>query len=77
MIYYIWVMKMASRYKFTAEQVKEIEQARRDNKDKPADARLKALELRAKGWDAEDVSKATGFHASSVTRLVAKYRDCL
>ena len=75
MIYYIWVMRMASRYKFTEEQIKEIEQARRDNKDKRAEARLKALELRAKGWDAEKVSKATGFHASSVTRLVAKYRD--
>ena len=52
-----------------------IEQARRDNKDKRAEARLKALELRAKGADAKQVSRATGFHASSVSRLVAKYRD--
>ena len=51
------------------------EQARRDNKDKRAEARLKALELRAKGADAKQVSRATGFHASSVSRLVAKYRD--
>lgn len=36
---------------------------------------MKALELRAKGADAREVSAATGFHASSVTRLVAKYRD--
>ena len=27
------------------------------------------------GADAKEVSRATGFHASSVTRLVAKYRD--
>ena len=66
---------MASRYKFSEEEIKEIEQARRDNKDKRAEARLKALELRAKGADAKQVSRATGFHASSVTRLVAKYRD--
>lgn len=75
MIYYIWVIKMASRYKFNEEQIKEIEQARKENKDKRAEIRLKALELRAKGWNASEVSKATGFHASSVTRLVAKYRD--
>ena len=75
MIYYNWVMNMASRYKFSEEEIKEIEQARRDNKDKRAEARLKALELRAKGADAKQVSRATGFHASSVSRLVAKYRD--
>ena len=70
-----WVMNMASRYKFSEEEIKEIEQARRDNKNKRAEARLKALELRAKGEDAKQVSRATGFHASSVSRLVAKYRD--
>ena len=75
MICYNWVMNMASRYKFSEEEIKEIEQARRDNKDKRAEARLKALELCAKGADAKQVSRATGFHASSVSRLVAKYRD--
>ena len=66
---------MASRYKFSEEQIKEIEQARKDNKDKRAEARLKALELRAKGASSNEVAAATGFHAGSVTRLVAKYRD--
>ena len=66
---------MASRYKFSEEEIREIEQARKDNKDKRAEARLKALELRAKGAESEEVSEATGFHAGSVTRLVAKYRD--
>ena len=75
MIYYIWVIRMASRYKFSEEQIKEIEQARKDNKDKRAEARLKALELRAKGASSNEVAAATGFHAGSVTRLVAKYRD--
>ena len=28
MLYYIWVMKMASRYKFSDEEIKAIEQAR-------------------------------------------------
>ena len=47
MIYYIRVINMASRYQFSGEEIKAIEQARRENKDKRAEARLKALELRA------------------------------
>ena len=53
---------MASRYKFSEEEIKAIERARRDNKDKRAEARLKALELRAKGAKASEVAEATGFH---------------
>ncbi|MCI7020581.1 MAG: winged helix-turn-helix domain-containing protein [Clostridiales bacterium] len=75
MIYYIRVINMASRYKFSEEEIKEIEQARKENKDKRAEVRLKVLELRAKGASAKEVAAATGFHAGSVTRLVAKYRD--
>ena len=43
MIYYIWVIDMASRYQFRNEEIKEIEQARKNNKDKRAESRLKAL----------------------------------
>ena len=46
-------MKMASRYKFSEEEIKAIEQRRKENKDKRAEARLKALELRAKGASAK------------------------
>ena len=74
MIYYIWVIKMASRYKFSHKEIKEIEKARKENKDKRAEARLKALELRAKGAEASEVAEATGFHAAYVSQLVAKYR---
>ena len=66
---------MASRYKFSNEEIEKIEQARRGNKDKRAEGRLKALELRAKGASADEVAAATGFHSGSVSRLVAKYRD--
>lgn len=58
---------MASRYKFSDEQIKEIEQARKENKNKRAEARLKILELCAKGMDIREVSRVTGFHANSVT----------
>lgn len=66
---------MASRYKFSDEEIKAIEHARRENKNKRAEARLKALELRAKGANAEEVAEATGFHAAYITQLVAKYRQ--
>ena len=75
MLYYIWVMKMASGYKFSDEEIKAIEQARKENKDKRAEARLKALELRAKGASSKDVAEATGFCSAYVSQLVAKYRS--
>ena len=66
---------MGCRYKFSEEEIKGIEQRRKENKDKRAEARLKALELRAKGAKAKEVAEATGFHAAYVTQLVAKYRE--
>ena len=68
-------MKMASKYRFSSEEIDAIKEARRVNKDKRADARLKALELRAEGMKAKEVSQATGFHAAYVTTLVAIYRE--
>ena len=66
---------MASRYKFSCEEIAKIESARKANKDKRAEARLKALELRAKGKESEDVAKETGFHPAYITTLVRKYRN--
>ena len=65
---------MAGRYQFSEEEIKEIEQKHKENKDKREEARLKALELRAKGAKAHEVAAATGFHAAYVTQLVTKYR---
>lgn len=66
---------MASRYKFSEKEIELIEQARKTNTDKRVETRLKALELWAKGASCNEVSKATGFHISHITRLVATYRD--
>lgn len=68
-------MKMASKYRFSSEEIATIKEARRENKNKRADVRLKALELRAEGMKSKEVSQATGFHAAYVTTLVAKYRE--
>ena len=65
---------MASRYIFSSEEIQAIEQARKINKDKRVETRLKALEMRAKGASAKEVSEITGYHTSNVSRLVDKYR---
>jgi len=69
------VMRMAIRYNFSEEEIREIVEARRENKDKRAEARLKALELRAKGATGKEVAEATGFHAAYVSQLVNRYRN--
>ena len=48
--------------------------ARKANKDKRAEKRLYALELRAAGKSAEEVARTTGFHAAYISQLTAKYR---
>ena len=60
---------MASRYKFGEEEIEQIVRVRKANKDKRAETRLKALELRARGLQSEDVAKATGFHAAYITTI--------
>ena len=46
-----------------------IKAARRETKDKRADARLKALELRAEGMELSEVSQTTGFHPATILPL--------
>lgn len=66
---------MKSRYQFSKEEIEAIEKARKKNTNKRAEARLKALELRAKGMSSQEVSAATGFCAAYISQLIAKYRD--
>jgi len=61
-------------YHFREDEIEAIGAARKKNKDKRVEARLKALELRARGGSAKEVAQATGFHPSYITTLVAKYR---
>ena len=67
---------MRSRYQFSKEEIEAIEKARKANTNKRAEARLKALELRAKGKSSQEVSVATGFCTAYISQLIAKYRDC-
>lgn len=65
---------MASKYVFSEEEIAAIVKARKENTNKRAEARLKALELRARGATAKEVSEKTGFYPTTITRLVEKYR---
>ena len=49
---------MGSRYKFSEEEIKAIEQKRKANKEKRAEARLKALEMRGQGSKCERGSRS-------------------
>ena len=53
---------MAVKYRITTEQKKEIEEARRINKNKRIEAKLKVLVMRSEGASAKRISEATGFH---------------
>ena len=61
-------------YRYSEEDLEKIVAARKRNKDKRAEKRLYALELRAEGKSAEEVSAATGFHSAYISQLTAKYR---
>ena len=61
-------------YRYSEEDLVKIVAARKRNKDKRAESRLYALELRAEGKSAEEVSTATGFHKAYKSQLTSKYR---
>lgn len=65
---------MTSKYIFSEEEIVAIEEARKKNKDKHAEVRLKALKMRAKRAKAQEVAEQTGFYPTTITRLVEKYR---
>ena len=64
---------MASKYKITTEQKTEIEQARKKNKDKRTEAKLRVLVMRADGVTAKKIAEATGFHPAYISSIVSKY----
>ena len=61
-------------YRYTDEDRAIIAAARKANKDKRAEKRLYALELRASGKSTAEAAKIAGFHAAYITRLTAKYQ---
>ena len=66
---------MPKIYHFSTDQIVELEAARKTNKDKNIENRIKAILLRANGINRSEVAKQTGFSASHVTKLTALYQN--
>ena len=64
---------MAKRYKISEDQKTELKTARKANKNKKVENRLKALELRSEGKKYAEIAVMTGFHPSYVSQLVSIY----
>ena len=60
-------------YTFTAQDLETIREARKKNKDKRAEVRLHALQLRAEGKRSKDIAAEVGVSAPYVSQLAAKY----
>ena len=61
------------RYKLNEEQLREIQAARKRNKNKNAEKRLSALELRAKGVKDSEIASKLGYNPKYISHLVKKY----
>ena len=66
---------MRKRYEISEEQKAEIERARKGNKNKNVEKRLKALLLHAEGKSRKEIAEITGYAASYISELVAKYSN--
>lgn len=66
---------MKMKYQFTREQYKEIRAARKANRDKRIDKRLRVLELRCEASSLEDISSKTGYAISHISNLIRLYAE--
>ena len=64
---------MTRKYTFTTKDIEIIKEARKKNKDKHAEMRLHALELRAEGKRAKEIAEEVGVSAPYMSQLAAKY----
>ena len=63
------------KYKFSEEDVAIIREARRQNKDKNVERRLKALELRAGGHTSKEIAGITDYNVWYISKLASKYHE--
>ncbi len=64
---------MPKRHHISDEAVKEIEKARKKNKDKTVDKWLEVLLLHASGKTRSEISEKTGYKQQYITELVGEY----
>jgi transposase len=65
---------MPKKCTFNDEQIEELKQARKKNKDKNVDRRLSALLMISSQTSHKEVAKQTGYSEQHITVLSAKYR---
>ena len=66
---------MATRYQFSKEEIDQIRNARKVNKSKQVERRLRVLEMMSEGHKNKDIAEATGYHEAYLRKLVSKYRE--
>lgn len=64
---------MARGYQITEEQRLEIEAARRENRNKNVERRLRVLAMRAEGKPLKEIAKATEYHYAYVSTIISQY----
>ena len=66
-------MIIVMKYRFEEEDIQAIQAARRENRDKNVERRLRALELWAEGHTGKEIAEITGYNPWYVSKLAAKY----
>lgn len=64
---------MAFKYEISQEQKTEIEQARKKNRNKRLELKLKVLSLRAEGKNLKEISEITDYNYMYVSKIVAQF----
>ena len=64
---------MRRTFVITAEEKEQIEAARKANKDKRIERRLRVLSLRGEGKNVSEISVLTGYHKITISKITAQY----
>lgn len=66
---------MPKSYKFSKEQIAELEAGKKKNKNKNVDKRLEALLLRSQNVKREVIAMKIGYSVSYISELTSKYQN--
>ena len=64
---------MPIKYEITSEQQAEIEAARKKNRNKKIEAKLRILSLRAEGKTLKEISEITEYHFTNVSKIISQF----
>ena len=64
---------MSVKYEITSEQQAEIEAARKKNRNKKIETKLRILSLRAGGKTLKEISEITEYHFTNVSKIISQF----